>query len=411
MILSSHVEKRRRRPLWVTAWCWYCAVVVTMAMVTFLGCANVKEKKSFDFALPKSQMNEGAVALQIAVVQLDTDQQAMFTQFWNQLDPMTLPLSVRRSADRNGLRYAVMPPQCPAVLDALLERRALDLGMLTGLQKQMAEKGLLESPTRYLTHQRIENDRGEECEITVSDYLQKADWKVVLNERLDQVETGQGDLVKGVVQFSTFPRSDGSVRLVVEPEVHHGRPQQRYNVSQRTFLFSESQIETRIDALKFAVDLKPGESLVIAPLQSEVGPEELESELDADSEAGVGSVLSIGELFFGENAASVPVDASGAAPASAELSIQSPESSEIEALFAEVDQALLEDDAFDLILDAQTERDQQADQLQGASANERKVPAVKPMFRFMMVRLVHTQMCDLFDDDSQTQRLTTINHQ
>ena len=87
------------------------------------GCKSVDEQTSLDFSLPGVEMNEGAVALQVAVVQVDDDQLEILDEFWSRLDTMKLGLSQRRIADANGLRYAVMSPQCPANLDELLERR------------------------------------------------------------------------------------------------------------------------------------------------------------------------------------------------------------------------------------------------------------------------------------------------
>ena len=80
-------------------------------------------------------MNEGAVALQVAVVQVDDDQQEIIKELWSRLDTMKLGLADRRIADTNGLRYAVMSPQCPAVLDQLLKPRELDVSGLTDIQK------------------------------------------------------------------------------------------------------------------------------------------------------------------------------------------------------------------------------------------------------------------------------------
>jgi len=74
-------------------------------------------------------MNEGAVALQVAVVQVDDDQQEIVQEFWSRLDTMKLGLTDRRVADANGLRYAVMSPQCPAVLDQLLAPRTKANGL------------------------------------------------------------------------------------------------------------------------------------------------------------------------------------------------------------------------------------------------------------------------------------------
>ena len=361
--------------------------MMVWAALSCAGCSKVKDKKPFSFALPNVGMNEGAVALQVAVVQLDADQRETFEDFWEQLDTLKLPLSVRRVGDLNGVRYAVMSPQAPVLFEPMLQRRPVDIDRLSGIQKQMAEKGLLESPARLLVHQRIENDRGEEFEIAISDYLPEAAWEIIDSQ--GRKEEGQGNLVKGVARFSTFPHGDGSVRLVVQPEIHHGSPQQRYGVSQRTFLFSESQIETKIEPLKFSVDLKAGESIVIAPLQSSL---EQETALEKDA------AMRIGDLLFGQHE---PI-ASAAMPIAKEVD-NSPAGKEIESLFAELDEKF-ENGVGSTTTDLADINDEE-------SATQESDPPIKPLCRFLMVRLVHTQANDLFDSASKTEHLTTINHQ
>ncbi len=375
------------------------AVLITVwaGLFQFSGCQSIEEPKSFDFTLPATEMNEGAVALQVAVVQVDTDQQDVLEQFWARLDAMKLPLSARQVADKNGLRYAIMSPQCPAILDQLLQRRTLDTSGLTKIQKQMAASGLLESPSPLIHHQRIENDTGETFEIPVSEFYPTQSWFIL--DRQGRKEAGNGELVRAFMQMSTFPQGDGSVRLVVEPEIHHGRPQQRFDVSQRTFLFSESQIQSRVDALKFSLDLRPGESLVIAQVP------EAKSKISGSTNRHnaappVLRPLPIGELFFGQSALLAAVE-------TASPSVQqSAQNRLIESAFAELDKQFGssgDDGPKDDQEESSTEHSEPAAPL--------VTPVVRPLCRFLMVRLVHTQANDLFDRSSTTSRLTTINHQ
>jgi hypothetical protein len=356
---------------------------VVLGLLLSVGCKSVDEKTPLDFSLPGVGMNEGAVALQVAVVQVDDDQQETLKEFWSRLDTMKLGLAERQIADANGLRYAVMAPQCPAVLDQLLEPRELDISGLTDIQKQMASKGLLESPSRLLHHQRIENDTGEEFEIPVSDYYRQKNWSIT--DIHGRTESSSGELVKAFVQMTTFPQGDGSVRLIVEPEIHHGRPQQRYNVSQRTFLFSESQIQSRVDPLKFSIDLQPGESLIIAPTP----PTNSSTTQTGDSLASKSHAQTIGDLFFVQT----PIVHAQAFPQQ-----RSEQNRLIDSAFAELDEQFAETS------------DSDADAKVAASAQPTQ-PQIKPLCRFLMVRLIHTHTNDLFGRSSSTQRLTTINHQ
>lgn len=339
---------------------WTLAFFLAAAgLVLSAGCAPLNDHAappgSNRFSITRSSMNPGAVAVQLAVVQLDSDQRAMFEEYWSQLDQMKLPLAVRKRADENGLRYAVMAPQVPSMLPQLLESRELDVSGLDDLKRQMAEAGLLKSPSRMVSHQRIENDTGEEHEITTSDVYPQKRWSIVSGD--GATLTGSGQLVKGVYRFSSFPQADGTVRLVMLPEIHHGVARNRYDVSQRTFLFNESQIETKVTPLEFSVDLKLGESLIIAPNGTSQG---------------------IGDLLFGHT---------GLVGNSDRTIYQRSE------LIQQIESAVSD-------LDARFEVDQDA----SAGAEP-----VTPLFRFLMIRLLHAQVGNAFESDT-SERLTTVNH-
>lgn len=335
------------------------AFCVALGILISGGCAPLKDPStttgSNGFSITRSSMNPGAVAVQLAVVQLDSDQREMFEQYWGQLDQMKLPLPVRKMADDNGLRYAVMSPQVPNVLPQLLESRELDVSGLDDLKRQMAEAGLLKSPSRMVSHQRIENDTGEEYEITTSDVYPQKRWSIISGD--EGALTGFGELVKGVYRFSSFPQTDGSVRLVMLPEIHHGVSKNRFDVSQRTFLLNESQIKTKVTPLEFTVDLKPGESLIVAPNGTSGG---------------------IGDLLFGH------AGLVGRSPQT--INQKSELNHQIESAVSDLDARLNFDQ--DVADSAQT---------------------VTPLFRFLMIRLLHAQSGNGFEADS-SERLTTVNH-
>ena len=338
--------------------------IVALLVLIGSGCAPLndasKSTGSNGFSIARSSMNPGAVAVQLAVVQLDSDQRAMFEQYWSQLDQLKLALPKRKLADENGLRYAVMSPQVPIVLPQLLKSRELDVSGLDDLKRQMAEAGLLKSPSRMVSHQRIENDTGEEYEITTSDVYPQKRWSIV--DGGGSPLTGFGQWVKGVYRFSSFPQTDGSVRLVMLPEIHHGVAKNRFDVSQRTFLLNESQIKTKVTPLEFAVDLKPGESLIIAPNGTSEG---------------------IGDLLFGHT---------GLIRHTAQGMQQKNELSHL------IESAISD-------LDTHIEVDSDAGDTDAGDG----VQPVTPLFRFLMIRLLHVQLSNAFEADS-SERLTTVNH-
>ena len=349
--------------------CLLLAISVVLGIIVSGGCAplNDQSKSSSNngFSIARSSMNPGAVAVQLAVVQLDSDQRDTFEEFWGHLDQLKIPLPVRKVADENGLRYAVMSPQVPKVLPQLLKSRELDISKLDDLNRKMAEAGLLKSPSRMVSHQRIENDTGEEYEIATSDVYPQRRWSVI--DREGAPLNGLGQLVKGVYQFTSFPQTDGAVRLVMLPEIHHGVSKNRFDVSQRTFLLNESQIKTKLTPLEFKVDLRPGESLVIAPSGTSQG---------------------VGDLLFGHEGliATTPLT----------IQHKSDLSRQLEDAISDLDVSLK--------VDIETNESAAA----GLNAQESDA-SVTPLFRFLMIRLLYTQSGDSLEGDA-SEKLTTVNY-
>lgn len=238
------------------------------------GCARweAPEKKS-GMIFPKSRIALDAVGLELGIAQLDSSQAEAFENYWSSLDHQALPLELRKRLDQNGIRAAIMPSHVPAILHELIGPQPIVIEKLTKLEKQLHAKQLLREKERMISHERISNREGEPHSILVSDFHREISWVV----RNGSVETpGYGKSVRGWMTVTTFPQGDGSVRLIFDPEIHHG--QARPQIAERSFLREERQAVKRLDELKFDVTLRPGESIVVAPTQD---------------------IAELGKLFFG----------------------------------------------------------------------------------------------------------------
>jgi len=60
------------------------------------------------------------------------------------------------------------------------------------------------------------------------------------------------------------PLGNGSVRLQLTPEVHHGAPQQRIVGDNHNFIIETKQTEVAFDQLLIECVLAPGETLVLS---------------------------------------------------------------------------------------------------------------------------------------------------
>lgn len=203
-----------------------------------------------------------AVGLELAVAQLDASQSESFEAFWNLLDQQELPLELRKRLDQNGIRAAVMASHPPPMFQQLVDPRVLGPDEMDELEKQLHANGLLQPTPRMITHDRISNREGQAHIVQTSEFHPQASWLV----RNGEMQTpGYGEHVRGVMAVSTFPQGDGSVRLIIRPEIHDGASRPRIGVGGGTFLIESGQSVTPIDDLKMDITLRAGEAIVLAP--------------------------------------------------------------------------------------------------------------------------------------------------
>ena len=300
--------------------------IIMVLICCVCGCAPwEKPDKKSTLTFPKTRIAVDAVGLELGVVQLDSDQSETFEQFWGLLDQQELPLELRKRLDQNGIRAAIMSSHPPALLHDLVEPKPIRMDKLTELEKQLHAKGLLREKQRMIAHERISSREGQSRPVATSGNHAEISW-IIRNG--DKQTVGSDKSVRGVISVTSYPQGDGSVRLVFKPEIHHGRIRHRIGAAEHAFLMKESQAVTPVDDLKFAVTLRSGESIVIAPTQD---------------------VADLGKLLFGNS-------------------------------------------------DIASESDVAVAQ------------ASRPTHRILLVRVVQTQMDDLFSESNLVEKLTTTPH-
>lgn len=333
--------------------------------------------------LPASRLAPDAVGLEVGVAQLDVDQRGTFEQFWAELDAQKISLEDRKRLDQNGLRAAVMSSRPPAMLPDLVNPRPIVLDELNEFQRQLYIKRFLKPESRMVQHARISNRSGQRHPVPISEYHSAFSWTI----QADGKQTiGSGQQVRGVMTVTTFPQGDGSVRLVITPEIHHGEPQHRIGSADHGFKFETRQNIDRIKQLSFEVVLRSGESVVVAPT----------ADLD-----------SLGQLFFGQ---------ANSSDESLGLSMESelPAVDRIEkADLAAIEE--VEEDELDLLGRSEATVARNLETIDNMLAEEltiggkAKLARPDPLHRVFMIRVVQTQLDDLFTDVEEIEPLTSVN--
>lgn len=205
-----------------------------------------------------------AVTLELGVARLDERQVEDVHRFWRLLDDQEIPLEARKRLDENGLRAAVMSSQPPSVFADLVYPPPIVHEELSRHEKQLHIKGLLRPESRMVGHMNVTSRNGQPNPIITSEATESLSWTI--SEEGRQI-SGAGEYVRGVFSVAAFPQGDGSVRLVIEPQIHHGLQRDRFGGTEHGFKFKKSQTIQNIESLKFEVALLAGESLVIGPTE------------------------------------------------------------------------------------------------------------------------------------------------
>ena len=345
--------------------------------------------------LPNNRIALDTVGLEIGIAQLDTSQTEAINRFWRALDQQELSLETRQQLDRHGLRAAVMSQRPPSDFASLVNPREVVLEELDGFQKQLYLNGKLKATDRMLVHDRILNRQGQTHSIPTSQAHPSLSWTIETPATRNSRETANEESannVRGEFTIRTYPQGDGSVRVVVQPQIHHGDVTQKYGATAHGYKFNHSQTVVAPETLEFDVSLRSGESLVIGP---------------------TAEVTRLGQLFFGEIDPSQDESLTAAADellAQASSNVD-PESEQDRLPDPELSlpKLSIDESKFDSIIGALDidDIDDSLRKAMGVTLQPATREKPKPLHRLLMIRVVHTQLDDLFDRQVVTDPLST----
>lgn len=233
------------------------------AALLMTGCRNLKlnDKPVSGIVLPKTQMESDSVAVRVAVVELDDQQQTEFESFIETTDEK-LPLETRQLLDDNGFRVAVVSNINHSRLQKMLAPAIQKPDWLAGHKLELAEAGKLEPVYRMVSHQHIERKRGEEFSVEVSPVRPQSSWLIHVGDRQ---YSDSASLAQCQMRVTSTPQPDGSVTLSFLPEIHHGQKRSRIGVDGSTFAVQQRRDVKELRALAFEISVSPNETVLVAP--------------------------------------------------------------------------------------------------------------------------------------------------
>jgi len=338
-------------------------------------------------ALPVNRLASDAVGLEIGITQIDTSQTDTVKRFWRDLDQQELSLETRQRLDKHGLKAAVMSQRPPSDFGDLVNPREIVLEELNGFQKQLYRSGKLKATDRMVSRNQVSTRQGQPHLIPVSLVHPSLSWTFDTPALIDKpsvdnqaiATTGSASNVRGVISVRTYPHGDGSVGVFVQPQIHHGDVTQRYGATASGFKFDQQQAIVVLEPLEFDVLLRTGETLVIGP---------------------TAEVTQLGHLFFGEIDPSQDDSLAAAADqllaqATSDIDSGSTSDTDLDRL-PELD---IDESKFDSIVGKLDINDisQSLTESFGGGLEPAEIEKPKPFHRLLMIRVVQTQLDDLFD--------------
>ncbi len=211
-----------------------------------------------------ARMGPDSVALDIIFVRCPLGERRFDVDLWEEIDEQGLPALLRQRLAENGFRAGLVAGQVPLALAELME---LAEQVPVDAQVQQVELASATSAPRALCRhlQLPPTRRGE---VLASDVYEELPLLVCHEGEL----TGQTlHQAQALLALRAFPLPSGRVRLEVVPEVHHGQPRQNWVARDGMLLLEAARSKEVFDWLRVAVDLAPGDMLLLSSLPNRPG--------------------------------------------------------------------------------------------------------------------------------------------
>lgn len=245
------------------AHCVTVGVVLVLAALS-AGCTSweTTATATAKFDLPRTRLSRDTVVLEMRNLTIPENVGAQDLQkLWRELDEQHLDRTLRRSLADNGFRCGVFGSQLPDVLRTILDES--EAASASGRWEQM--ESLSENS---LGQRRLQARARRRYEIVTSPTRET---RVVLTAHDGSIGGHTLRDAQCLLALRVFPRGDGTVRLELVPEIHHGPVRQRWTGSDGAFQPVVSRSKEVYRHLKIDTVLAPGETLALTSTDQQKG--------------------------------------------------------------------------------------------------------------------------------------------
>ena len=263
MFVNLSRNARIRRPL--------ASLLLLVGIVYFLtgtGCRwfsrdGKDEPTAKPFKLPAFQLSENAVSLEIGVMEIPNSDADKLMELWKSADQQPIQLETRKLLDKNFFQAAILATQPPRIFWQLIDPKIqYDSDKQRRYHEKWRHSQGLPVQKNLAALQKATLIDGKPHRYPTGPVLPQANWELELGE---QRRSGTLKLVQCHFRITTFPQSDGSVRIRLTPEIHHGAKKPRIAVSDDSFFWEPSQDKQMFHELSINADLRTGQTLLCGP--------------------------------------------------------------------------------------------------------------------------------------------------
>ncbi len=234
-------------------------VLITIA-TTLCGCHLLKtpkwalQKEVEKSPLSSPRLAEDSVVIEVSFIRVATENREAIEKAWNDIDETHIPAELRTKLTENGFRYGKLPSAIPSSFEQLLtdDKNTTD---------PTAQAGNL-NLNLGLRNRRLQCSAGSENHIVLSDSV--VNDMVVIHSEDQYTSAERFQQAQCQFEFRTYPQPNGSVRLEVVPQIHHGAAKSHFHGHDGAWLLrTQREIEEYTDLL-VDTNLQPGESLLLS---------------------------------------------------------------------------------------------------------------------------------------------------
>ena len=203
-------------------------------------------------AIPR--LADDSVVVEVSFIRVPAKDQQQLKQVWNDVDETDIAASLRTKPKENGIRCGKLPSAIPASFETLLSGDK-------NITDSTAQAGSL-NLNMGLRNRRLQCTAGSENFVVLSDAV--IDNLVVIHSEEQYTSAEKFQQAQCQFEFRTYPQADGSVRLELVPQIHHGVAKSQFKGHDGAWLLKTQRDVEEYTDLLIDTRLLPGESLLLS---------------------------------------------------------------------------------------------------------------------------------------------------